>query len=131
MQRGIFAHIQCQRRLSHGRSCCNQNQISGLQPGELVVEVRKSRGNTSDVALKKRCLLNFGNRIHHDIPDRRKFRNTTALRQIENPLLRAVHDRVNALCACEAVFLYFLAALNQAPQNCLFRHDIGIGAHVG
>ena len=95
----MLCNIQNKRRLTHGRTGRNQNQIGGLQSCSPVVQINESCGNTGHSTFIFRCLLDFVHGIHNHLADGYEISGVSLLYHGKDLFLRLFQNHFQTLLA--------------------------------
>ena len=90
VKRNILRNIQDKRRLTHGRTGGNQNQIGRLKSGGSIIKVNESGRNTGYGSGLLRCFLDLLQSIHYNLSDWNILSSGTARQQCEHIVLRLI-----------------------------------------
>ena len=71
LDRGITRQRQGERRLSHGRSCCQDDQVGFLHTGRHFVQLGKSCSDPGQATVHLFCSVDDGQVFYQHIPDMR------------------------------------------------------------
>ena len=127
----MSGQVQLEGSLPHGGAGRYEHQVGGLHSRRAVVQIQEACGNAGDVpvVLGRRLYLVHG--VHHHLPDGDIGIRGTFLHQLEYTFFRVLQYVFQAFLARVAGIGDVLVQAYQLPQDCLLRHDLGIGLDIG
>ena len=150
LERHVYRDVHRERRLPDAGACGEDQELAGMEPGELQVEVDEAGGEPGDAARGHLHPVEQIERALHQLADRPQLALALALRQLEHAALGLVEDGVElpGVLACQLEDLP--AHVGQAPPHRLVlddprvldgaggqgdhlvqRHEVGRAAHAG
>ena len=127
----MLRDIQYKRRLTHGRTGCDQHQVRGLHSGGTIVQINESGGNTCDGSVQFGSLLDLVHGVHDYGTNRYEFLDVFLLYHFIDLALGTLQNRIQALLAAITGIGNLFIGTDQTPECRLLRHDSSIILDIG
>ena len=113
----MLRDIQYKRRLTHGRTGCDQHQVRGLHSGgTMIVQINESGGNTCDGSVQFGSLLDLVHGVHDYGTNRYEFLDVFLLYHFIDLALGTLQNRIQALLAAITGIGNLFIGTDQTPE---------------
>ena len=127
----MLRDVQDQRGFAHRRPRRDQDQIRILESCGPVVQIRKSGGQSCDVAFDMAGIFDLLDRVENNLADRHKAGRISPLGDLKDLLLRLVHDLFQLVLLVIAGAGNLFVGADHFPQQRFLRDNSRIGLDIG
>ncbi|CAM4512001.1 hypothetical protein COEX109129_36870 [Corallococcus exiguus] len=131
LQRRVHRDVHGEGRLAHAGTRREDDELTGVQAGQLIVQVDVARGQTGHAGVRGLHLVQQVERLLHQLADRTQVAFALLLREEEDLALGLVEQDVQLARLLAGELLDLPAHVGQAPAQRLVLDDVGVLDGVG
>ncbi len=127
---GVLGDVRDQGRFTHGRSCRDHDEVSGLEASRQLVEVLEARRGAGERLAFLGEAVQLVELAVEDVVDRLEVLLAIVLRDLEHGLLGPLDQRAGRAVAGHDARLDLVRGVQQAPQERVVANDLRVMADV-
>ena len=130
LDRRVFGDVADQRALAHRRAGRDDDQVAGLKAAGDLVEVLEPGRRAGQRGALLREAVQLVELVVQDVLDLAEVLLAVVARDLEHRLLGPLDELARRALVAEHALLDFVGALQQAAQERVLAHDLGVAAGV-
>ena len=128
MERSILGDVAHERALAHRRAGGDDDQVARLKAAGDLVKVLEARGGARQRRALQRQPVQLVELLVQHLLDRPKVLLAIVAGDLEHRLLGQLHQLARRRLVAEHALLDLIGGLQQAPQQRVLAHDLGVAA---